>query len=255
MAWKQDKALVETAFGPEAAHLPRFFRLEGERGRSCYVATPLKRFLCAVWMDPRRSRRWETALAELGHAPKVREAYARLYALKEFDGDKLAAFFALWHRLGLTPNEVDYAFFLDRITHLGGPPSSEAAVEALRTCGEEEHRALGRNAGVRRCLARLQPHATQPGLRLARDVAYYLDAYPEGALSAKEIETWGGYVPLSAIDTLGLSEARSVAIGEALPLASLGADVPRADSSQLARDEIGACPAAVLSPVPRKPSE
>jgi hypothetical protein len=253
MAWKQDKALVETAFGPEAAHLPRFFRLEGERGRSCYVATPLKRFLCAVWMDPRRSRRWETALAELGHAPKVREAYARLYALKEFDGDKLAAFFALWHRLGLTPNEVDYAFFLDRITHLGGPPRSDAAVEALRACVAEEHRAISRNARVRRCLARLQPHATQPELRLARDVAFYLDAYPQGALSEREIKAWGGYVPLSAIDTLGLSEARPVAIGEAQPLASLGPDVPLATSSHLTPEEARGCPRPVLSPLPRKP--
>jgi hypothetical protein len=255
MTWKEDPALVEKAFGAEAGRLQRFFRLRGDGGRTCHVATPLKRFLCAIWMNPARSRRWEAALVKLGHEPRVREAYAKLYAFADFDGDKLRAFFELWRRLGLAPNEVDYAFFLDRITHLGGPPRGDAAAEALETCMDREYRAISRNARVRRCLARLQPHATQPGLRLARDVAYYLDAYPEGALSAKEIETWGGYVPLSAIDTLGLSEARSVAIGEALPLASLGADVPRADSSQLARDEIGACPAAVLSPVPRKPSE
>jgi hypothetical protein len=253
MAWKQDAALVEKAFGPEAAHLQRFFRLRGEGGRSCYVATPLKRFLCAVWMDPARSRRWEAALADLGHEPSVREAYARLYALAEFDGDKVIAFFALWRRLGLTPNEVDYAFFLDRITHLGGPPQTDAAVAAVQACMDEEHRAISRNARVRRCLARLQPHTTQPELRLARDVAYYLDAYPAGALSEKEIKAWGGYVPLSAIDTLGLSEARPVSIGRAFPLASLGSGVPQADSAELTPEEARLCPRSVLSPHPRKP--
>jgi hypothetical protein len=253
MLWKEDPALVVKAFGPEAAHLQRFFRLRGEGSRSCYVATPLKRFLCAVWMDPARSRRWEAALVELGQEPRVREAYARLYALKEFDGDKLAAFFALWRRLGLTPNEVDYAFFLDRITHLGGPPRSDTAIEAVKACMDAEHRAISRNARVRRCLARLQPHATQPELRLARDVAYYLDAYPAGALSEKEIRAWGGYVPLSAIDTLGLSEARPVSIGQSLPLASLGPDVPLADSSELTPEEARLCPRSVLSPLPRKP--
>ncbi len=253
MTWKEDPALVEQAFGAEAAHLQRFFRLRGEGGRSCYVETPLKRFLCAVWMDPARSRRWEAALEHLGHEPRVREAYARLYAFKEFDGDKLRDFFELWRRLGLRPNEVDYAFFLDRITHLGGPPRSDTAVEALKACVDQEHRAISRNARVRRCLARLQPHEAQPELRLARDVAYYLDAYPAGALGEKEIRAWGGYVPLSAIDTLGLSEARSVSIGQALPLASLGPDVPLADSSELTPEEARICPQAVLSPLPRQP--
>jgi len=254
MTWKEDPSLVEKAFGPEAVHLQRFFRLRGEGDKSCYVATPLKRFLCAVWMDPARSRRWETALEQLGHEPRVREAYARLYALEEFDGDKLRAFFALWHRLGLTPNEVDYAFFLDRITHLGGPPRSDTAIEAVKTCVGQEHRAISKNARVRRCIARLQPHTTQPELRLARDVAYYLDAYPAGALSEDEITTWGSYVPLSAIDTLGLSEAKPVTTGQALPLASLGPDVPLADSSHLTPEEARLCPPSVLTPLSRKPS-
>jgi hypothetical protein len=255
MVWKEDPALVRKAFGAEADNLQRFFRLRGDGGKNCYVATPLKRFLCAIWMDPARSKRWEAALEQLGHEPRVRDAYARLYAFKDFDGDKLRAFFELWHRLGLAPSEVDYAFFLDRITHLGGPPRGDAEVDGLKACVDQEHLAISRNARVRRCLARLQPHETQPQLRLARDVAYYLDAYPEGALSAKEIKAWGGYVPLSAIDTLGLSEARSVSIGEAQPLAFVGPDVPLADSSDLTPAERKVCPGSVLSPIPRRPPD
>jgi len=258
MVWKENPALVEKAFGSEAGNLQRFFRLEGAGNRGCRGETPIKRFLCAIWMDPARSRHWEDAFVELGHVTLVREAYARLYALREFDGEKLRAFFELWQQLGLTANEVDYAFFLDRITQLGGPPEAGGGVtvETLKACMREEHRAISIHGAARRCLARQQPHETQPESRLARDVAYYLDAYPQGALSEKEIKTWASYVPLSAIHTFGLSEERPAARSEdALPLAFLGPDLPQARSSDLAPIDLTACPATVLSPVPRKPPE
>ena len=72
MVWKENPALVEKAFGSEAGNLARFFRLKGADSKGCHGATPLKRFLCAIWIDPSRSRRWEDALAELGHVTLVR---------------------------------------------------------------------------------------------------------------------------------------------------------------------------------------
>ena len=211
MVWKQDPALVENAFGREFSNVRRFFRLQsGPSDRICREVTPLRRFMCAVWVDPQRRKIWEDALAQLGHAPLVRRAYDRLYSLNEFDGGKLRAFFELWKELGLTPNEVDYAFFIDRATHLGGPPDKPETQEKLSACMQQEGRAISRNGAARRCLARLQPHDTQPEFRAARDVGFYLDAYPEGALSEAEIKGWGGYVPLSAVHNFGLSESKPV---------------------------------------------
>jgi hypothetical protein len=256
MAWKQDPALVEGAFGREFGNAQRFFRLEsGPSDRVCRDITPLRRFVCAVWVDPPRRKIWEDALAKLGHSSLVRNAYDRLYGLNEFDGGKLRAFFGLWKTLGLTPNEVDYAFFIDRATHLGGPPDDADTAEKLSACMQQEVRAISRNGAARRCLARQQPHDTQPEFRAARDVGFYLDAYPEGALSEEEIKGWGGYVPLSAVHNFGLSESKSVRIEDSPGLASLGPDLPLPDLADLTEAELKACPATVLTPVRRRSQE
>ena len=78
-----------------------------------------------------------------------------------------------------------------------------------------------------------------PIIDVARDVAYYLDAYPRGALSEKEIRMWANYVPLSAIHTFGLSEERPFHIQDLAPLNSLGSDSPRSGlfASRIARPQ------------------
>lgn len=256
MAWKQDPALLQKAFGTEYAHLHRFFHLKGGGKKTCDGEIPLKQFVCAVWTDPARRKIWDSALAELGHSLLVRGAYSRLYALNEFDGAKMRDYFKLWRELGLNPSEIDYAFFLDRATHLGGPPDDHGhAVQSLGACLHEERtKAVSVNGAARRCLARQQPHETQPEYRLARDVAYYLDAYPEGTLTEKEIRAWGGYVPLSAVYNFRLSDATPFQLGTAATMKSLGADVPRPDSEELTPAELRGCPASVLTPIHRKPN-
>jgi hypothetical protein len=254
MVSKRDTALLQKAFGAEYSHLRRFFHLKGGGKTKCEGDIPLKRFVCAVWMDPVRRKAWENALTALGHSPLVRKAYDELYALSNFDGMKLHDYYAVWRELGLKPSEIDYAFFLDRVTHLGGPPEEDSAIARLGKCLHEERtKALTPNAAARRCLTRQQPHETQPEYRLARDVAYYLDSYPEGALSEKEISTWAGYVPITATYNFGLSDQETVALIETPSVASLGSDVPHADSSELTSAELKACPASVLSPIRRKP--
>lgn len=256
MAWKQDRALVEKAFGREFGNVRRFLRLQGgPSDRICMEVTPLKRFMCAVWMDPARREIWETALGELGHSPLVRKAYDRLYALREFDGEKLRAFFELWRRLSLTPNEVDYAFFIDRITHLGGPPAGPASFPRLAQCIAGETKARTRNAAARRCIARMQLHDTQSQLRSARDVGFYLDSYPQGALSEAELKGWGGYVPVSAVHNFGLSEAKPVKMASPAALESLGRELPLPERTDLTEAELTGCPATVLTPVRQRPQE
>lgn len=256
MAWKQDPALLQKAFGTEYESLHRFFHLRGGGKRTCDGAIPLKQFVCAVWTDKARRKIWDNALADLGHSPLVRAAYSRLYAVSEFDGAKMHDYFRLWRELGIGPSEIDYAFFLDRATHLGGPPEDHAhAVHSLGACLHEERtKAVSVNGAARRCLSRQQPHETQPEYRLARDVAYYLDSYPEGALSEKEINAWAGYVPLSAVYNFRLSDAVPFQLEAAPTLKSLGSDMPRADSEDLTPAELKGCPASVLSPIHRKPN-
>jgi hypothetical protein len=256
MAWKQEPALIERAFGREFSNVRRFLRLKsGPTDSICTQVTPLKRFMCAVWVDPERRKIWEDALGQLGHSQLVRRTYDRLYALREFDGDKLRAFFELWRRLGLTPNEVDYAFFIDRITHLDGPPSDPRIAQKLAACIASEAKALLRNGAARRCLARAQPHETQPELRAARDVGFYLEAYPDGSLSEAEIKGWASYVPLSAALNFGLSETKNVEIANAKELDSLGRDLPLDNRTDLTETELKGCPATVLAPVRRRPQE
>jgi hypothetical protein len=254
LAWRHDPSLVERAFGREFGNLQRLFRLKAPQGRTCSGDTPLEYFMCALWIDPARRQIWDNALVELGQSRLVREAYAKVYALDEFDGGKLLAFIALWKELGLTPSEVDYAFFLDRATHLGGPPGTEQ-VRPLRACAREQTKAVFANAAARRCLAKLQPHATQPEYRLGRDVAFYLDAYPEGALSNKELAAWAAYVPLSAVHNFGLSETTPMKIPNPASFSSLGSDLPKPDSTHITKGERLACPASVLAPLRRTPSE
>jgi hypothetical protein len=101
----------------------------------------------------------------------------------------------------------------------------------------------------------LQPHATQPEYRLGRDVAFYLDAYPEGALSNKELAAWAAYVPLSAVHNFGLSETTPMKIPNPASFSSLGSDLPKPDSTHITKGERLACPASVLAPLRRTPSE
>ena len=119
--------------------------------------------MCALWIDPARRQIWDNALVELGHSRMVRETYAKIYALDEFDGGKLLAFLALWKELGLTPSEVDYAFFLDRATHLGGPPGADQVGPLQHVRGSRPN-PYSPTLQRRRCLAKFQPHDTQPDI-------------------------------------------------------------------------------------------
>ncbi len=250
---ERDPALLKRTFGSEYDSMLRFIRLKGGEPGRCSGDIPLKKFVCAIWINSTRRQAWETAFASLGHAEVTRQAYDQIYALREFDGGKFESFYDLWKQLGLTPSEVDYAFFIDRITHLGGPPEAQPSfVGEMSRCIGGETVALSRNAAARRCLGRLQLRSSQATLRMGRDVAYYLDSYPEGSLSAAEIEAWGGYIPLSATFNLGLSDSRPHDRPVVGTLATGSGNLPKADDVRLTPEESTSCPANVLTPEPRR---
>lgn len=246
---REEPELLQRLFGPEYAQLQRFYALRTTGRKGCTGAVPMKVFLCAVWMAPTRKATWDAAFARLGESARARDIYERLYSAAEFDGAKLRDFAELWQALGLYASEVDFAFFLDRATHLGGPPDkNDQTTSTMKRCMTEQRGALSRHGAARRCLGRLQPHRTQPQYRLARDVAYYLDAYPEGELSKREIEAWSQYVPISAVLNLGLRDDRRYPIEASSPLAALGIGTVAGERDDVTADERRVCPASVLNP-------
>ena len=253
MIAREHDDLLRRSFGSEYRALKRFMGLKSSNDEECRDDSPMELFLCAVWMDPARRERWNNALMLLGREPAARAAYDRLYTLGEFDGGTLAGYVDLWRTLGLTVNEVDYAFFVDRATHFGGPWSNGSSIIGeLRACMAGEHLAHTRNGMARRCLGRLQPHKEQAADRLGRDVAFYLDAYPDGALSETEMQAWSHFVPISAVTSFGLQETVAADLPPAPSLGSLGARLkPRLGLDALTRAERKACPQSVLSPVRR----
>ena len=251
---KHKPDLLRKEFGNEYVNLARFFRLKAGVGDRCDGPVPLKIFMCAVWRSPMRRAAWNVALARLGGDPEVRRLYNQLYAVNEFDGGKLRDFYALWKELGLTPSEVDYAFFLDRATHLGGPPdATDATIRALSNCTKGEKGSVSLNGSARRCVARMQKHVSQVEYRIARDVAYYLDSYKEGALDDREVRAWARYVPISAVHNFGLRDDKPFPLAESESLASLDIDLPDASSTELTPHELTSCPASIISPKRRTP--
>ncbi len=247
---REEPHLLQQLFGAEYPHLQRFYGLKTASRESCAGAVPMKVFLCAVWMAPERKAIWDQAFARLGENAKARSIYERLYSATEFDGAKLGDFSELWQALGLYSSEIDVAFFLDRATHLGGPPDrDDKTIGAMKRCMAEQRGALSRHGAARRCLARLQPHRMQLQYRLARDVAYYLDAYPEGGLSEREIQAWSGYVPISAGLNLGLRDDRRFAIAPSSTLSALGIETVAEQRDDVTAEERKACPASVLTPL------
>lgn len=249
---RQDPGLLKSAFGAEYPTLSRFFRVKSEAGETCSGPIPLKILVCSIWAKGDRRAAWERALAQLGREPSVRAAYEKLYAAEEFDGGKLRAFYAMWNALALPPSEVDFAFFLDRITHLGGPPEpSKAMTEKMQTCITGQSGAISRHGAARRCLSQLQSHATQQENRTARDVAYYLDAYVKDAIPEREVKLWAAYVPLSAVHNFGLRDDVAAPLPQSETLKALDLELPPALDGQVLPAEIARCPAIVLTPLPK----
>lgn len=254
MVDKLQPRLVERAFGAETANVRRLFGLPAGDAQHCPGDSEVELFMCSVWLDPKRREKWESGLARLGQVPLVRQLYERLYTFAEFDGAKLADYYELWSRLGLEVNEVDFAFFMDRITHYGGPwqNAKDDAIAKIASCMAADVHAHHANGKARRCIARLQPHPNQPADRLARDVAFYIDAYPDGALPDREISAWAHFKPVSAVMGLGLREDAKVAQPETMSLAQSGeALVLMPASQELTETERTSCPAAIRAPLRR----
>ena len=244
----RDCRLVQRAFGPEMPHVLRLLQMKADPD-SCDGSTPIDMFMCAAWIDPRRRTRWERALEQLGQSSLTRDAFHEVYAEEPNDGYKIRAYYDLWTRYDLRVSEIDFAFFQDRATQIGAPP----AKLDLSSCLAEQRDAVTRNAGARRCVARLHPHPGKPIDRLARDVVFYEESYPASALSADETEAWLKTFPLRVQRNFGLSDAVSVPYTPtASAIVTLDADA--ISVSQELTDAERNCPVAIRKPEKRRPA-
>lgn len=249
--WQTDPELMISAFGSEITNVLRFLRLKSPKETSCDGTTALEHFVCGVWITPKRRAIWEKAILALGRSSKVHKAYKYAYALYRFDGYKIDKYYELWNKIGLTPTEIDYAFFFDRATHIGSPPPwGDDMVSQFDTCVSRQTSAQTPNAAARRCLSTMHAHTSMPNDRLGRDVAYYIDGFPEGALSQKEIQSWSRHIPLRAGRHFALSGLRRPPAP--FPHISTPVDQPPLGSLELAENE-KVCPRHILDPVRRKP--
>ncbi|KAB2849431.1 MAG: hypothetical protein F9K44_07960 [Hyphomicrobiaceae bacterium] len=249
--WREDPNLIKAAFKSEYAAALRFFHLKGGEQNQCDGRSPLERFMCGVWSDQGRRMVWNSALAELGRNELVRKTYGRVYRYSTFDAGKLRQYFHLWEVSGLHASEIDVAFFMDRITHLGGPPDEFG--HDLRACIHEErrHGALNDNGAARRCLSLHQRHPTQPDGRLGRDVAFYIDAYADDALPKSEIDKWAALKPIAASHNLGLSDQYFLAPSYLKNFELPAEEGPLEAFTELLPGEARACPIPLPKPAPR----
>jgi hypothetical protein len=249
MVERRNNTLLIKAFGSETNNLLRFLHLKAPPPQSCNGSSPLEHFMCAVWTNPSRRRIWSNALMELGSSPLVRKIYQQLYADYKFDGYKLRDYYRLWALAGIDPSEIDYAFFLDRATHIGGPPPMDGKIVHRFLKCTKTTKAIGMaNARARRCLSLHHPHPTMPTDRLGRDVAYYIDTIPIDRLSQKEFMTWDRHIPLRVARDFALSDERKVSIDD-IPASKLSPkDEPQEYLSLLTKEEQN-CPLRIRSPI------
>ncbi len=247
--YKQNPEFLASAFGNEFANAERFTRLKRPEATSCDGSSALEHFMCAVWGDPARRQAWESGLLTLGRLDVVRRIYQDLYAAQEFDGYKMAEYYALWRRAGVAVSEVDFAFFFDRATHIGSPPAADSAeFTRFGACLASENPAPSRNAAARRCLSLAHPHAHQPVDRLGRDVSYYRAAFPNEELSERERRTWDRHIPLDAVENFGLSDAREIEEAAILAQPLAPDDRPPEVLTTLTASE-RACPQRIRNPL------
>ena len=151
-----------------------------------------------------RFRVWYGAFDHLAERRDVRAAYDRHYAEKNRRvADSLAR---LYREAGLTPTQVDWAFFLDRSTQFSVRRAPiVAALQSLPAGATPAERRLAVS------------RASRPGnrvaekLRVGRDMAFIVDALGEATMTTFEKDAWTFYGRRRA-SQIGLSD--DVAVSE-----------------------------------------
>ena len=156
-----------------------------------------------VFDDPDRREGLRVILAGLSAHAEVRAGYdAYFLGSSGYLAGRMARYYALYQRVGLTPSEIDFAFFLDR--SLDYPPLTDALIEALVP---KVMQGGATNWRARRVIANETPFTSEGArtFQIGRDAVYWIDAVGQGALTAQENAAWVRNSRLKASD-VGLTE-------------------------------------------------
>ncbi len=227
-------ALIDLSFGSEASAVRRTFVLADRD-----LARSVETFLCGVWANPQRRASWKIGFEKLGSEPLTRDLFDNHYRSASLDGGKIATFIRAYRENGLTPTEVDYAYFKDRSAHTGPSlaPIKQAIASLLASTPNAPH------WKVRQAISLAVRPGSQRTDRLGRDVAFYIDG-GQANLSQEELSAWGTRGRIKASDA-GLSDQQLAPAFVAGPVIA----TTIANPQSLSLSERAACPQAVLNTV------
>jgi hypothetical protein len=146
----------------------------------------------SVCAKPGQMQAWSAAFAELGALKETQTAYEDAawgdsawfrYVVERLEQS--------WREAGLSPTEVDFAFFLDRSIHMGwGEPRFDAVDAALKTARYCMTPKEFTNARARLIVADAVRARARPEDRLARDAMFLVDADDALDDAMKSSRTW-----------------------------------------------------------------
>ena len=156
-----------------------------------------------VFDDPERREGLRVILGAMSAHAEIRAGYDGYFlGSTGYLAGRMARYYALYARVGLTPTEVDFAWFLDR--SLDYPPISDALADALVP---KIMQAGAANWRARRTIAHETPFTSPAAwnFQIGRDAVYWIDAVGQAGLDPAENASWVRNSRLKASD-LGLRE-------------------------------------------------
>lgn len=229
-----DRATVEQAFAAEGAQgLDRLLALELRQDSdpaSRHAYPGARRLMEGLCKEPGQMDAWRRAFARLGALEEVRRAYEDVAfgdsAWFRYVVERLARSF---REAGLTPSEIDLAFFIDRSIHMGwGTARFEAVDAALAAARESAGPAGFTNARARFAVAAAVAPKAHPEDRLARDAMFLIDAADELAPAMMAAEGWPENWRALWLERAGIA-ASDVGLSDARPAPGFDDAVRRAE--------------------------
>lgn len=156
-----------------------------------------------VFDDSERRETFRIIFAKLAGHPEIRAGYDGYFlGPNGYLGRRIARHYDLYARAGVTPTNMDFAYFLDR--SLDYPPLTEAQIAELAATVRAGQMT---NWQARRLIANVTPFSS-PGARsyqIGRDAVYFVDALGQEGLDDVERTSWVKNSRLKASD-VGLTE-------------------------------------------------
>ncbi|MFZ4070688.1 MAG: hypothetical protein ACOYJ6_11355 [Caulobacterales bacterium] len=227
---KIDRAKLNAAFDAAGARgLDRLLALKTARElgvKSTHRYPGAQKLMAGICAQKGQMKAWRDAFATLGADPEVRAIYdADAWGQASWFRKVVDRLADSWQAAGLTPSEVDYAFFIDRSIHMGWGSARFAAVDAALATAKARAAAAGEtltSAQARLAVAMAVRPSAHPTDRLARDVVFLVDAEADLAPAMGSAKgwppgwrnLWAARARITAAD-VGLSDDR---LGQGFPI-------------------------------------